>query len=43
MKINSRSPYYIYDTVSNLTTDRIDIYIYTGTQTPIDQVLQLIH
>ena len=32
-KINSRSPYYIYDTVSNLTTDRIDIYIYTGTQT----------
>ena len=32
-KINSRSPYYIHDTVSNLTTDRIDIYIYTGTQT----------
>jgi hypothetical protein len=32
-KINVRSPYYIHDTVSNLTTDRIDIYIYTGTQT----------
>jgi hypothetical protein len=32
-KINTRSPYYIHDTVSNLTTDRIDIYIYTGTQT----------
>jgi len=31
-KINVRSPYYIHDTVSNLTTDRIDIYIYTGTQ-----------
>lgn len=32
-KINARSPYYIHDTVSNLTSDRIDIYIYTGTQT----------
>lgn len=32
-KINVRSPYYIHDTVSNLTSDRIDIYIYTGTQT----------
>lgn len=31
-KINVRSPYYIHDTVSNLTSDRIDIYIYTGTQ-----------
>ena len=31
-KINVRSPYYIYDTVADLTTDRIDIYIYTGTQ-----------
>ena len=32
-KINVRSPYYIYDTVANLTSDRIDIYIYAGTQT----------
>ncbi len=32
-KINVRSPYYIYDTVANLTTDRIDIYIYDETQT----------
>ena len=32
-KINVRSPYYIYDTVANLTSDRIDIYIYSGTQT----------
>ena len=32
-KINVRSLYYIHDTVSNLTTDRIDIYIYTGTRT----------
>ena len=31
-KINVRSPYYIYDTVANLTSDKIDIYIYTGTQ-----------
>ena len=31
-KINARSPYYIYDTVSGLITDRIDVYIYTGTQ-----------
>lgn len=31
-KINVRSPYYIYDTVSGLLTDRIDVYIYTGTQ-----------
>lgn len=32
-KINARSPYYIHDYVSDLTSDRIDIYIYTGTQT----------
>jgi hypothetical protein len=32
-KINARSPYYIYDTVANLTSDKIDIYIYTGIQT----------
>jgi hypothetical protein len=31
-KINTRSPYYIHDTVSGLVTDRIDLYIYTGTQ-----------
>ena len=31
-KINARSPYYIHDTVANLTSDKIDIYIYTGTQ-----------
>lgn len=31
-KINVRSPFYIHDTVANLTTCRIDIYIYTGTQ-----------
>ena len=43
-KINVRSPYYIHDTVANLTTDRIDIYIYTGTKTtdrPSDPTYQL--
>ena len=32
-KINVRSPHYIYYTELNLITARIDIYIYTGTQT----------
>ena len=32
-KINVRSPYYIHDAVSGLVSCRIDIYIYTGTQT----------
>ena len=43
-KINVRSPYYIHDTVANLTADRIDIYIYTGTQTtdrPSDPTYEL--
>ena len=31
-KINVRSPYYIYDSVAGLTSDKIDIFIYTGTQ-----------
>lgn len=32
-KINVRSPFYIHDTVANLTSVRIELYIYTGTQT----------
>ena len=34
-KINVRSPYYIYDTATNLTSDRIDVYIYTGSLTSL--------
>ena len=33
MKINSRSPYYINITATNLTQVDMQLYVYTGTQT----------
>ena len=32
-KINVRSPYYIHITESNLDSAKLELYVYTGTQT----------